>query len=571
LLAIGLIAQSVAEPALALNARAVAAAPSALEQFYNPFGDPWELKKPANPDVPVTLTPACHRYEPKRSSGAPSSDEINWVSKSNSRLVIEECAELPDVNDGQGAVLLKPYIAALKSHDPTVRFIGNFTAGTLPTGVISGASVSDGAPIGLTYIDANQESWFLHQKGQPATKQYRVRDISGFAVMLDMTNPALRQYLATELAKSMAFHQVDGVGIDGCYDIPQYDKTIPGNVPTDAAMSNWADGCANFLADVKNAAPSKLILTYNYWSLIGLTSPDHETYDFNWFARRLDLSDGLLWEDPIGLNGYPSDVVQTSIERLASRIGYAQARNKYLGVIVNTNVGNQSTFSTTNADQQRAYADYYFAAYLTVLEGQRTLMIPYTPVASGDQFHSAAFFKQWDFNVGRPTGPRQNLAEGVYRRDFENARVFLNGSTSPLQASLDDGLWVNAAGAAVTSATIPGRAGAIFLRPATSGACSPRPPVRLTTKTLGPGAVQVQIDAGLGDIRHLDVGVASNTLISVQGGPQQLSGNQSIDMPAGSHSAVVTLQRASGGGGVFAQFNVVDYCGVWKTFAGRGS
>jgi hypothetical protein len=571
LLAIGMVVPAGPQPALAVGAQAIAAAPTALEQFFNPFGDAWELKRPANPDVPVSLTPACHRIEPARSTG-PTSDQIQWLSKSNSRILFEECAELADITDGQGAALLKTFVTALKAADPTVKFLGHYTAGILPTApVSSSAAVNDGEPIGMRYIDQNQEGWFVHQKGRPPLREYRLRHASSFAEILDITNPSLRDFLATSLAQSMTFHGVDGVAIDSCHDLPQFNPSIPGNVPPDEIMSNWANGCVAFMQDLKARAPSRLVFTLNYWSLAGQQSGNHEVYDQEWFNRRIAVADGLLWEDPIGQYLYSADETQTSIERLAARIAQARALDKYLGVLVNTNIGNQSTFRTTNATQQQAYANYYFAAYLMAFETPKTLLIAYTPTEAVDQFNSAAFFRIWDADVGPPVGPRQNLAQGVYSRNFQRGRAVFNGSFSPVEVSLEDGYFLTWDGAPIRTATIPAKSGGVFVSALSSPACNPRPAVRLQTRALPGGSVEVTITGGLGDVRRLDVGRAPNTLITVQGGPQRVDGNRSIDMPNGSRTAVLTLDRAAAGGGVFAQLNVVDNCGVWRTFAGRGT
>lgn len=551
---------------------------SAVERFYNPFGDPWALKRPPNPEVPVSLTTGCHRVEPMRSDPGPHPDLIQFVAKSNSRLVFEECAELSDVNDGKGAALVRPFITQLRAWDPSVTFIAYYAASVAPTPSLTHPPrVGDGEPLGLRYIDANQEGWFVHQKGKPPTKQYRLKHPSGdpsrgiFSDVLDVTNPHLRRYLANELVRSMSFHGAGGVMIDGCGDLPLYTNLVDGNVPPDDIVANWASGCTAFLADVKAADPSKLVFAIGYWSLRGQGRPDHDAYDVEWFTRRLAASDGLLWEDPMGPVGYPPSEVQVSLERLAARIAYARSQDKYLGIFVNTNIGNQSTFHTTTAAQQQAFWRYYFAAYLTVMEGSRTLLIPYTPTASFDQFHSVAYFSQWDLDVGRPAGPRQSLAPGVYRRDFERARVFVNGGTAPLGISLEDGFFTTPEGAPVRSATVPAKSGAIFMTALDTPACSPRPPVRTRTRALTGGAVEVQIEGGLGDVRRLEIGRAPNTLISVTGGPQQVAGNRTIEIPLGNRSTVMTLRQVSPNAGVFAQFTVVDSCGAWKTFAGRGS
>src|SRR3954452_5369288 len=56
--------------------------PSSFERFYNPFGDPWARKQPANPEVPISLTTGCHRGDPMRSNLSPSPDLMQFVARS---------------------------------------------------------------------------------------------------------------------------------------------------------------------------------------------------------------------------------------------------------------------------------------------------------------------------------------------------------------------------------------------------------------------------------------------------------------------------------------------------------
>jgi hypothetical protein len=146
----------------------------------------------------------------------------------------------------------------------------------------------------------------------------------------------------------------------------------------------------------------------------------------------------------------------------------------------------------------------------------------------------------------------------------------MNGSFAPVDISLEDGQFITTNDVPVRSATIPPKTGATFVYGFTSTACTSRPPVRIKTTALPGGAIQAQISAGFGFVTRLEVGNAPNTLISVQGGEQRVSGSRSIEVPGGTGTAVVTLERASGGGGVFAPMNVIDFCGAWKTFVGRG-
>ena len=118
----------------------------------------------------------------------------------------------------------------------------------------------------------------------------------------------------------------------------------------------------------------------------------------------------------------------------------------------------------------------------------------------------------------------------------------------------------------------PPKSGAIFLAAAPlPHLCEPRPPVQVVTRSLEDGAVQAELRAGYGEIRRLDLGHTPNTLVSVAGGPQGVSGGRSIDLPPGTVTVQLTLRRVNQTAGVFAQLAVTDGCGTWSTFVGRGT
>lgn len=101
--------------------------------------------------------------------------------------------------------------------------------------------------------------------------------------------------------------------------------------------------------------------------------------------------------------------------------------------------------------------------------------------------------------------------------------------------------------------------------------CTPRPPVTVTSKQSGPGALSVTVAATGTDTRlqALEIGNARNALIDVEG-RTGLTGNQTV--PLASHPRELTFTvRRSQAGAVTVPLVVVDDCGGWQTFVGLGA
>ena len=99
---------------------------------------------------------------------------------------------------------------------------------------------------------------------------------------------------------------------------------------------------------------------------------------------------------------------------------------------------------------------------------------------------------------------------------------------------------------------------------------SPRPAVKVTVSRTGVDTLNVSVTAGHGPLSSLRFGNATNAQIDVSGGQSNMTGNFVASIPAGTTSATFTVRRAQAGA-MTVPLTVVDGCGDWPTFVGRGS
>jgi hypothetical protein len=112
--------------------------------------------------------------------------------------------------------------------------------------------------------------------------------------------------------------------------------------------------------------------------------------------------------------------------------------------------------------------------------------------------------------------------------------------------------------------------------PTSGGTCSPRPEVGVAVTPLADGSLQVTVSARAGAgtpgnaIQALRFGRGTNALIDA-GGQTGSTGNFTVTPPAGTQQTTFTVRRATAGQGFTVPLTVVDGCGDWPTFVGRGA
>ncbi|MCC6495802.1 MAG: hypothetical protein IT193_06040 [Propionibacteriaceae bacterium] len=104
-------------------------------------------------------------------------------------------------------------------------------------------------------------------------------------------------------------------------------------------------------------------------------------------------------------------------------------------------------------------------------------------------------------------------------------------------------------------------------------ACSPRPPVALTTSRDQDGTrlrVVIRVTGDGNRIRHLQIGATQNASIDVVGGPAGVTDASTFLPPPGTTQLQLSVRRVAPGP-MIVPFTVVDDCGEWTTFAGTGA
>jgi hypothetical protein len=551
-------------------------AKSAFEQIHNPFGDEWSIKVASPAGAQVGLTPFCFR-DPAN----PDAVQDRWTALSNSPLIVSECVDVPDVSipDALGNVgvpKLKQSIAAVKARNASIKYLAFLQLPRADTSIAGGS----GKPVGLSFIDAVHEDWFVHIAGLPPTRANRVKYNNDTSDLYDVTNADFRQYMVSAIVDSLNYHGLDGFFLSDCLDLPFNAASTP--VPGPVAQ-NWEAGCDALFASLKAAFDplGKLVFAVGF-DHVGTRGQGgvNEAAAFALFQKRMGISHGFFWEDPFRGSNVPDRFGELSFERYKMLRDYAVARGRYIVHTVNTFEGGQSTFPTTNAAQQRALARYYLAQFLAASAGPLTVMLYYYPTSVGPQFVSAASFREWDLAVGDALGPETKPASAVYQREFKNARVVANLSSNPFTVSLADGSYTDEDGVPVvgTSAVVPARTGAVFMRISSQAAtCTPRPPVTVKTALNGPGQVKVTVTAG-------GIGAGNNALRSIRfnsttGGGLLDAANQTgspgdftLSLPFNTEQTSFVIRRPanSGASSATVQFTVTDGCGDWPSFAGLG-
>jgi hypothetical protein len=488
----------------------------------------------------------------------------------------------------QGDPVLKNFVAAVKAKNAAVKYIGYVKLPVHSTASL-GAPVT---PAGLIDFE-RQESFFIHQDGtDPRNRANRVKYVDRSSDIYDVTNPAWRQAMADKLKASLDYHQMDGLVLDACFDLPE----VSGAGPSANIITAWQQGCVDTEAVLKRTMPDKLILPTGFKHLGTQSQPEtvNGPAAFNFMAQRVDVTDGFYWEDPMALllTAQPSNQVYIgTITRYQQVQSYIVQRGKYLANAVNTNAQGQSSFATTNRSQQLQLERFYLAAHLTQFANEKTLMHLWTPtgLAVGETFVSDAFFKDWDYNIGAPTAAAAQPAGAdipIYQREFERGRAVLNASDRPFTVNLADKPFKTLDGQAVTSFSVPAKSGMLFLAdgadpvpvvtptptaPPEQVACSPRPAVKTTVTNLGNNRFQVDLttSTGGGFLRSIQMDQPRNATVDYQGGAQGVTSATTFQPANGATTARLFLNRTPGTS-AFVQMTVTDGCGTWKTFAGAG-
>lgn len=452
-----------------------------FESHYNPFGDPWSRKLASNPDIPVALTTGCYRRGPKyvgrETDPAVDQSEIDYLAKSNSSIIFEECAMLQGANSKptSNRQRLINIATKLKQTNPNAKYIGYHVFYDVNFDGNLGSDIWSSAANDQMCGSVKCETFFVHKKDLPPTRENRITGARTF----DITNPNFRAYMVPKVVQAMNEMNMDGFLADGVA------PTIPGinmaEVPDNIA-SGWAAGWAELFRDTKAAmGPNKLLFVNSGGVGIDFT----RTLLSNEAGSGKPRADGAMWEDPLG--NLALDMNSSGrLSQLNSMLDMTSGLNKYLMIVVNTNVNCQNAsgqpvsycFSQTNRENERNFARYYLASFLNLFRNSKTLLVYYTPVQTSPQFDSETFFREWDLKIGQPVSGMEQVASGVFLRRFQKGYVYWNNSYSNYNGG-GAGLY-NLDGTPASSHSVPAKRGVIFvtqqvLQDWNAGSASPSP------------------------------------------------------------------------------------------------
>jgi hypothetical protein len=106
--------------------------------------------------------------------------------------------------------------------------------------------------------------------------------------------------------------------------------------------------------------------------------------------------------------------------------------------------------------------------------------------------------------------------------------------------------------------------------------CNPRPKVTVNAAAAGGGRLQVTVSTSTAPatpanrLTQLTVTIPGNARVDVQGGPQDLSGQQALPVGNGTQPFVFFVRRTAPGA-VTVPLVITDTCGEWPSFVGGGA
>lgn len=557
---------------------------AAFEPIYNPFGDAWALKKTSNPSIPVSFSAGCYREGEKGTTDEIPDREIEYLAKTNAPIIYIDCAVVQDENYKQAKYeKLQTFIKKTKAVNPAVKVIGYIV---LHEGMPVSPLVVKGADSG----DSTMESFLIHKKGLPATKDNRLNGRPdhpewGYAPLFDLTNANYRNYAVPKVAAAIKNMGLDGVLIDAISWNTLAGLGVSDSVP-DEIINAWPAGQAQFIEDLKTAVGSEKLLFAN----VKLEQSDYIANDL----LRTGRLDGIMLEDPIGpeANDFvPGSYRYDDLKRLFE---VAASRDKYVWTVVNTNVNcadpGPNCFNTTNEAAQRHYANYFLAAFLQLMTNPKQMMIHYTPIQNRAQFLSETYFRIWDLNIGTPAAPAEQIGNGIYLRKFQNAHVVLNTTYNSFQLPVAEGSGlVSPTGVNISGAIIPAKEGVIFATQKTiddwqgigvqstpssvDKACSARPEIIKKTQMTADG-MQVALAAGTNavlisnSLSQIIFTNLTNATVVLQNSTQ-VTGAQTIGVE--NNAINFTIKQVTKGQPTTVTLKAVDSCGEYDLFFGGGT
>ena len=395
-----------------------------LEAVVNPFGDPWARRSRKNKTVSVATSSLLRLTGGERWQGAafePSAAFWNFHRHASSPYHFDESiAKLAD-----DMPLFRAVQTAFRRAGIQKTFIGY----TAPNFVESA---------GMPGVAEADESFFLHESGATVTPATRLHfadsgALSAAGAIIDIGNPAAREHFAKHIVAAMVKNDLEAVLLDYAGAQSPFGAGMRKRMPQgwfeafDRAQYDYLSLISEY------AAQHGRHILYN-----GLTADGIWHTDVARAAYWLKACHGSFWEQPFRTEWRDGRKRGDDYyHRLDQFFGLAEEQGKPIIIKQGTyrfhgteevNPGWRWRFARTDAQKERRLAEYLFAFHVMFARGPLTPLIYTHPVEAFDIFASEAYFNIWDTDIGAPRGPREKLADHVFRRRFENATVVLNNS-----------------------------------------------------------------------------------------------------------------------------------------------
>ncbi|NOY99505.1 MAG: hypothetical protein GXP40_09970 [Chloroflexi bacterium] len=263
----------------------------------------------------------------------------------------------------------------------------------------------------------------------------------GSPPLMDIRSPEWQAYYAAQSRQYIAAAGMDGLFIDTLTeDIPPWALTPKGEFPAGYTEADWRRGVTTFLDAVKGELGADYSIIFN-----GVTNaPGTELTIPN--QNFLGVTDGASYEafsvylnmdaDNETRQWYFDHAIMTAMQALVDA-------DKTFLIQVSGSGGHRET---------RLYA---LASFL-LLQTDKTYFY-YAPNEA-----AVHWYPEWEIEIGEPSGAYYR-AEGVYQRDFTQAKVLVNPGKQPVTVQLN-GAYKTLDGEALTEVTLNGYTGTILLR-----------------------------------------------------------------------------------------------------------
>jgi hypothetical protein len=414
------------------------------ETRLNPFGDAWAWKKVPNRSVQIAASVPLTVFNTTTDANSNILNaQASFFSKANYEFMwMGVNLHLTSLRDRQ-------LTQAIKAKNPNAKPFGYLV---ITENNVGWGEIINGANSG----DATFESFLVHKKGLPPTKENRLSARPdhpewGYSPLMDITNKTYRDWIIPRQVQALKDAGWDGVILDEfmqrILDARGLSPSIPSHI-----LSAWPTAVTSYFKELKAALGSNMFLFANL-------DDDDTVSSINGYLQA--GLDGAFFEDPLGTVGDEASLIKT--RNLMDTVAQ-QKRLIMIGVSTNVNcpASTSTCLSRTNEAKERAYAKYYLAAFLALYQSTSQSLIYWYPTVLNDQYFSLSFFREWDLNLGAPLRPPESLGDGIYRHRFQNGYAYVNTSNNHYTPD-ESGLVSIENGLDMSTQSIPPKSGAFFV------------------------------------------------------------------------------------------------------------